>query len=249
MLSVKTFEGLEGENLLLWIREVEMAMGCALLKSQHQRVALAIPKLSGRAREWALTSGSSVDQAFPTWDEIEQQLSRVLSPPNHAYRVRSKFLTTRQGKKDLAGYVQELRALIAGMVAQPLPESVTVTVFMDGLRTGVVRTEVFRNHPTTFEEAMAVALNTEYNFKSARMVWSASQTLPPSPWTATMLKTKDLSFELLCGAAVFADISPAEHRPLEAGLSAAEAAICSFKPKHRFGPRRGAACWGRPQFY
>ncbi|KAG6612888.1 Gag protein [Phytophthora cinnamomi] len=159
-------------------QRVEMAMGCALLKSQHQRVALAIPKLSGRAREWALTSGSSVDQAFPTWDEIEQQLSRVLSPPNHAYRVRSKFLTTRQGKKDLAGYVQELRALIAGMVAQPLPESVTVTVFMDGLRTGVVRTEVFRNHPTTFEEAMAVALNTEYNFKSARMVWSASQTLP-----------------------------------------------------------------------
>ena len=39
---------------------------------------------------------------------------------------------------------------------------------MEGLRTGVARTEVFQVHPTSFEAAVDIALNAEFNFKAAR---------------------------------------------------------------------------------
>ncbi|GMF15656.1 unnamed protein product [Phytophthora fragariaefolia] len=146
---------------------LETAMGSALLTTEQQRVALAISKLGGRGREWARTCGTSVETSFPTWEQWKQQLSRVFAPPNQAYRVRARFLATRQGKKELEDYIQELRTLIAGMTVDPFPEAVTVTVFMEGLRTGVARTEVFRTHPTTFEAAVNVALNAEFNFKSS----------------------------------------------------------------------------------
>eukprot|EP00644_Phytophthora_capsici_P001624 jgi/Phyca11/107721/e_gw1.14.403.1 len=98
-----------------------MAMGSSLLQTEQQRAELAISKLGGRAREWALTCGVS-----PAWDQLEPQLVRVFAPLNQANRVPSKFLTARQGKKELLDCVQELRTLITDMASCPLPEVVTV---------------------------------------------------------------------------------------------------------------------------
>ena len=74
-----------------------------------------------------------------------------------------------------------------------------MNIFLEGLRTGVARTEVFRVHPSTFEEAVRIALNTEHNFKSARLGWngyypSSERANYTSTLTVNRPEMKDISY-------------------------------------------------------
>ena len=129
-VDVKHYSGKQGENITLWIREIEMDMISGLISLEHQRVALTISKINGRAREWTLTCNTSIDLAFPTWDSLKLDILRVFSPPNRAYRLSSRFYSTRQGKIKLADCVQALRTLMDAMQSDPLSETVYVNVFM-----------------------------------------------------------------------------------------------------------------------
>ena len=51
------------------------------------------------------------------------------------------------------------------MQLDPLLEEVRVIIFMEGIRTGVAWTEVFRVNPSTFEEVVDIELNAEFNLK------------------------------------------------------------------------------------
>ncbi|POM66965.1 LOW QUALITY PROTEIN: Pol protein [Phytophthora palmivora] len=61
-----------------------------------------------------------------------------------------------------------MRVLAASLVGNPLPEHVKVAVFMDGLKVGPSRTQLFRVYANTMEVAIQIALQEEYSHRQAR---------------------------------------------------------------------------------
>uniref|UniRef100_H3H1J0 CCHC-type domain-containing protein n=1 Tax=Phytophthora ramorum TaxID=164328 RepID=H3H1J0_PHYRM len=166
-LTVPAFEGKEGENLHFWIREVEIAMRAGLISDQGLRVAFALSNLSGRAKNWAYTLETTSPGCFASWEQLCERLRAAFLPANDAFRQCSRFLACKQGKRELYEYVQEMRTLASSLVGNPLPEDVKTTVFMDGLKVGPARTQLFRVHASTMEEAIKIALQEEYSHKQA----------------------------------------------------------------------------------
>ncbi|KAE9296772.1 hypothetical protein PR003_g23673 [Phytophthora rubi] len=99
---------------------------------------------------------------------MEQELRSTFLLANAAYRHRSSFLRCKQGKRSLQDYVMEHHNLEAAMAGAPLSEHVKVTVFMDGVRTGPVPTELFRRQPNTFNEAVHIAMLEDHCVRSAQ---------------------------------------------------------------------------------
>ncbi|POM71095.1 LOW QUALITY PROTEIN: Gag protein [Phytophthora palmivora] len=158
---------LKGENLHFWVREVELAMDAAFISTERLRVAFALSNLGGQAKTWAYTREATTPGCFTTWAQLLE--------PNYEYRQRSRFLACKQGKRELHEYIQEMRVLAASLVGNPLPEHIKVTVFMDGLKVGPSRTQLFRVHANTMEEAIQIALQEEYSHRQARTPTSVWQ--------------------------------------------------------------------------
>ncbi|POM69780.1 Pol protein [Phytophthora palmivora] len=71
-----------------------------------------------------------------------------------------------------------MRVLAASLVGNPLPEHIKVTVFMDGLKVGPSRTQLFRVHANTMEEAIQIALQGEILIDSgASKIFARRQTV------------------------------------------------------------------------
>lgn len=172
-LKVTAYEGKEEDNLHFWFKQLELAMDAALLTDERLEVAYALSHLGGRAWSWALMPSESLHEAFRSWESLRTSLQRAFEPPNAAFRTRSKFLACKQGKRELSEYVHELRELAAAMAAQPLRQETMVTVFMEGLRMGPPRDQLFRMSPRTLEEAIEIARQEEYSLRQTRSTTTA----------------------------------------------------------------------------
>ncbi|KAE9266053.1 hypothetical protein PR003_g32255 [Phytophthora rubi] len=159
-------------------------MDAALVSDERLRVAFALSNLSGRAKSWAYTREATTPGCFASWSQLCEQLRAAFLPANYEYRQRSRILACKQGRRELHEYIQEMRVLTASLVGNPLPEHIKVTVFMDGLRVGPARTQLFRVQASTMEEAIQIALQEEYSHKQARTpatVWQSNPTSGGEP--------------------------------------------------------------------
>ncbi|POM69226.1 Hypothetical protein PHPALM_14506 [Phytophthora palmivora] len=115
-------------------------------------------ELIAQYRGWAYTREATSPGCFPIWAQLCQQLGAAFHPANYGYRQRSRFLASTEEKRELHEHIQEMRVLAVSLVVNPLPEHVKMTVFMDGLEVRLSRTQLFRVHANTMEEAIQIAL-------------------------------------------------------------------------------------------
>ncbi|ETP37888.1 hypothetical protein F442_14352 [Phytophthora nicotianae P10297] len=161
----------------------------------HVRVILQAPAAEGKpphpkplrlkrsSQGWAYTREATSPGCFTSWARLCEQLQAAFLPANYEYRKRSRFLSCKQGKRELHEYIQEMRELTASLVGTPLNEHIKATVFIDGLRVGPARTQLFRVQSSTLEEAIQVALQEEYSHRQARTpasAWPGSSSQNPN---------------------------------------------------------------------
>ena len=166
-LDVPKYSGKESENLEHWFLAVTTAAQAQLIEDQVLQVAFALSYLNGRAKEWSYSKLLLDRNVFPSWDSFCYQLREAFQPPDMQLKLRARLLACKQGKRSLHEFVQELQYLRAAITSDPLPESLLVTLFLEGLRQGPARFQLFRHVPPTLDQAIKEAFMEEYAHKSA----------------------------------------------------------------------------------
>jgi hypothetical protein len=167
-LHIATYTGHEKESLRRWFVEIDTGIIARQITDEAMKVAFAMSQLRGRAREWCFNCRMADPNCFPTLAEFKTELSTQYEPPRTLHRAIAEFLELQQGKSSLHDYIQRMKFLISCAVDDPPSESVKVTHFMRGLRSGPVRDEVYRHSPDTFDEAVRLALEAEFNFRQQK---------------------------------------------------------------------------------
>ncbi|KAF1315165.1 Pol protein, partial [Globisporangium splendens] len=156
-IDAPKFDGADGDKLIHWLLAVERCAKAQLIDSNEQMVSYAISNLRGRASEWAFSTLLADECAFDTWD------------------IFRRFFSLKQGKLSLERYIQEMRSLCAAITTSPLPESVKVPAFLNGLNSGPARQELYRRLPATMEDAIRIALVEQQSFRVSRPDWNAGR--------------------------------------------------------------------------
>uniref|UniRef100_A0AAV1VCS0 CCHC-type domain-containing protein n=2 Tax=Peronospora matthiolae TaxID=2874970 RepID=A0AAV1VCS0_9STRA len=132
------------------------------------QVAFAQSNLAGRAKTWALGLKLHDPYAFGSLEVFKSRLRQTFEPPRAEFRARTELLKLKQGKRDVHAYAQHIRHLTSCISFNPVDEHTLVSVFMQGLADGPVKTHLFRLELDSLEQAISIAEQEDFSLRQAR---------------------------------------------------------------------------------
>ncbi|KAF1333660.1 Pol protein, partial [Globisporangium splendens] len=153
-LEVAKYGGGDKEPLLRWFVEIDAAIRSGQIHDPEQQVDFAMSKLAGRAKSWTFGRRMAGHHCFRTLAEFKSDIQADFEPPkSDSVLARNSLRSDR----------------IDATFTQPIDMAAQVATFVKGLTDGPVKTYLFREHPETLEQAIALALQEDFSTKQARL--------------------------------------------------------------------------------
>ncbi|POM59873.1 LOW QUALITY PROTEIN: Uncharacterized protein PHPALM_31336 [Phytophthora palmivora] len=165
-LHVSSYMGREGETLLRWLVELDIAITARRIVDPLSKVAFAMSCLGGRTRSWAYGRRLTDPTCFNTYETFKEGFKLVFEPLKMSTGREQNFSTC--GKQDVHAYAQRARYLVSNVVTNPIDEATKVVTFMKGLKDGPVKTYLFREYPSTLEAAITLAMQEEFSLRQTK---------------------------------------------------------------------------------
>uniref|UniRef100_A0AAV1V000 CCHC-type domain-containing protein n=1 Tax=Peronospora matthiolae TaxID=2874970 RepID=A0AAV1V000_9STRA len=167
-IDISKYRGVEEDSLLRWFVELDDAIRARRIDDGDMQVAFAQSNLAGRAKTWALGLKFHDPYAFGSLAVFKSRLRQTFEPPRAEFRARTELLKLKQGKRDVHAYAQHIRHLTSCVSSNPVDEHTLVSVFMQGLADGPVKTHLFRLELDSLEQAISIAEQEDFSLRQAR---------------------------------------------------------------------------------
>ena len=116
----------------------------------------------------------------------------AFKPPRDNFRARSELLKSKQEKRIVCSYIHYIRLFTSFITANPPNKQTLITLIMQGLADGPVRTYPLRLESDTLEEPIRVVEQEDFSVKQAHV--SSDSYLPPRRQESGGPELMDLSY-------------------------------------------------------
>uniref|UniRef100_A0AAV1UJV4 CCHC-type domain-containing protein n=1 Tax=Peronospora matthiolae TaxID=2874970 RepID=A0AAV1UJV4_9STRA len=168
LLRQQQATAVEEDSLLRWFVKLDDAIRARRIDDGDMQVAFAQSNLAGRAKTWALGLKLHDPDAFGSLKVFKSRLRQKFEPPGAEFRARTELLKLKQGKRDVHAYAQHIRHLTSCISSNPVDEHTLVSVFMQGLADGPVKTHLFWLELDSLEQAVSIAEQEDFSLRQAR---------------------------------------------------------------------------------